>query len=220
MKKIYTTLLFIFFAAFIYGQTVWGDVEPIFQTNCVSCHGNAGGLMINYQNLVNVPSNELPSMDRIEPFSPPTSYLFLKITNMQGSVGGSGTMMPPTGSLIPADIATITTWIAEGALMTVGIDDNDEAFNSHKLFQNYPNPIVNSTMIEFFINSETSVELSVFDMSGKVVRTLERANLKRGIHQFSWMANDEAGNRVENGLYIIRLNTDQTTQTIKACVLR
>ena len=69
-----------------------------------------------YANTVNVPSNELPSMDRIEPGDPNQSYLVNKIQGTQGDVGGSGQRMPLGGDpLSEADINTIRAWITAGA---------------------------------------------------------------------------------------------------------
>lgn len=102
------------------------DVQAIFSLNCASlgCHvapdpqqgqdlsaGNA------YDNIVNVPSMELPTMVRIAPGNPNGSYLFHKISDTHLSIGGSGERMPlpPRNPLSATDIATIRTWIVEGA---------------------------------------------------------------------------------------------------------
>ena len=101
------------------------DVQPIFTASCAfsGCHGGASpaqGMNLSagqaYANTVNVPSNELPSMDRIEPSDPDQSYLVNKIQGTQGDVGGSGQRMPLGGDpLSDADINTIRAWIAAGA---------------------------------------------------------------------------------------------------------
>lgn len=101
------------------------EVQPIFDTNCVVCHvGNSAPRGLNLSAgvsrslLVNIPSQELPSMNRISPTSTATSYLFHKINDTQGTVGGSGSRMPPPprSALSAGDIAKIQTWINGGAL--------------------------------------------------------------------------------------------------------
>jgi hypothetical protein len=70
-----------------------------------------------YANTVNVPANELQSMDRIEPNQPDQSYLIRKIEGTQAAAGGSGSRMPLGGAaLSQADIDTIRGWITAGAL--------------------------------------------------------------------------------------------------------
>lgn len=98
------------------------DIEiPIFATRCVTgCHGGATpeagqnlGIGISYNSIVGVPATTYPSQDRIEPFSPETSHLYLRITTPPDGL----TKMPATTDIVTADeIATIETWILQGAL--------------------------------------------------------------------------------------------------------
>ena len=100
------------------------DVQPIFSASCAlsGCHvaGHNTGLDLTAANsyglLVNVPSAELASMDRVEPNEPLLSYLVHKIRGTQNSVGGSGSQMPLIGGPLSADeINTIRAWIQVGA---------------------------------------------------------------------------------------------------------
>ncbi len=105
--------------------TLSGDVQPIFTANCAfaGCHaGSSPALGQNlsagqtYAAVVNVPSQEVPSLLRVHPSFPDSSYLVHKIQGTQGSVGGSGGRMPLGGApLTDEDIATIRAWIAAGA---------------------------------------------------------------------------------------------------------
>jgi hypothetical protein len=100
-----------------------GDVWPIFSVSC-SCHfaaadpGANGDLSFPeadaYANLVGVASPSVPGLNLIEPNEPENSYLFQKLNNTQGEVGGSGTQMPP-GGLSDAQIQLIEDWILAGA---------------------------------------------------------------------------------------------------------
>ncbi len=98
------------------------QVWPVFQTYCAGCHiaGASGGLSlaqaVAYQNLVGQPSNCLASLPRIDPGSPGTSLLYLKITNAAAKCGSS---MPfgqtPLVGQDAAAVALINAWILEGA---------------------------------------------------------------------------------------------------------
>ena len=95
--------------------TTWQDVEPLL-SGCTGCHGNAGGLTVNYSSLING-SHGPSGYSYVDPGSPSTSYLWLKLNNTQGSVtGGGGGVMPPSGMLPQPDLNTIQEWITEGAL--------------------------------------------------------------------------------------------------------
>lgn len=98
------------------------DIQPIWNSECSGCHtgrGSSGRLSLNstvsYTNLVNHASNDLPSMDRVEPLSTATSYLWHKLSGTQLTVGGRGDDMPESGPLSSADMDIIETWITEGA---------------------------------------------------------------------------------------------------------
>jgi cytochrome c553 len=89
------------------------QAEPVLSKKCVACHNDAApgaGLSLQkgsgYDFLVNVASSELPSMPRV------TSYLAHKLQDTHESVGGSGTKMPPSGSLRPAELQKVLDWIA------------------------------------------------------------------------------------------------------------
>ena len=101
------------------------DVQPIFTTNCAlaGCHTGtapAEGQDLSsgntFGNTVDIPSAQLPSMNRITPGDPAQSYLVHKINGTQTSVGGTGSRMPlGRAALSSTQIATITAWITSGA---------------------------------------------------------------------------------------------------------
>jgi hypothetical protein len=105
--------------------TLSGHVQPIFTESCAlsDCHAGAQapqGQNLSegqaFANIVNVASGELPSMNRVTPGDPETSYLVHKIQGTQATVGGSGGRMPlGTGALPQSEIDVIRAWIADGA---------------------------------------------------------------------------------------------------------
>lgn len=101
------------------------DIQPIFDTYCTSCHSAGGAAAVigigldltpgnSYQNLFGRPSQESPNFFLIEPGSPDTSWLYMKVGLVQPPVG---LRMPPFRDPIPdADIQLIRQWILQGAL--------------------------------------------------------------------------------------------------------
>lgn len=89
------------------------------------CHGDAmsAGMDLregaSYANIVDVPSNEFPVWDRIEPFFPDLSYLVCKIESCPNIIGGQ---MPLIGGpLDPSVIDVIREWVEIGAPETGAI---------------------------------------------------------------------------------------------------
>lgn len=100
------------------------DIEPRLNQTCTAsgCHSAqnpAAGLDLttghSYGNLVNVPSVELPTMDRVEPSRDDSSYVVYKLEGEQLTVGGSGEKMPKGGTLDPGLFSKILHWISGGA---------------------------------------------------------------------------------------------------------
>jgi mono/diheme cytochrome c family protein len=96
------------------------DVQKLLTKRCVACHSNASpgsGLSLQkgkaHENLVNVPSTELPAMARVTPGDPAQSYLYLKLTDTHVAAGGTGVRMPAGGKLKDEEIALVQGWIAE-----------------------------------------------------------------------------------------------------------
>lgn len=102
------------------------DMQPIFTQSCAlsGCHNattQALGLNLEagvaFDNIVEVPSRQLPTQPYIAQGDPDDSYLFRKIT---GAAGISGNRMPRNNPTYfdqnPALLAVVRKWIQEGAL--------------------------------------------------------------------------------------------------------
>jgi hypothetical protein len=96
-------------------------VQNILVPSCATsgCHASGGTPPVldaasAYNALVNAASAE-SSMVLVTPGSTDKSYLVYKLLGDVASAGGTGSMMPPQGSLAPADIAAIEAWIQNGA---------------------------------------------------------------------------------------------------------
>jgi len=73
------------------------------------------------------------------------------------------------------------------------------------LSDNYPNPFNPSTTISFGLPEKASVCLSVYDISGRLVRTLARTDLNAGEYRILWDSRDDAGSAVPSGVYFYHL---------------
>ncbi len=91
----------------------------------------------------------------------------------------------------------------------------------NSLSQNYPNPFNPSTSIEFTVRDRTRVTLSVYDVSGKLVRTLlNEGRLPGEVHQVTWDGRNDTGQSVSSGVYFYRLVANDFTQTKKMVLLK
>jgi hypothetical protein len=88
------------------------------------------------------------------------------------------------------------------------------------LQQNYPNPFNPSTEIVFSIPSQQQVDLIVFDVLGRRVKTLLTRKLKAGEYNITWDGTDLSGNQVATGLYFYKLVGEEKTMTKKMLLVK
>lgn len=62
-----------------------------------------------------------------------------------------------------------TAWINAGSPLPTYIEHNGTLANTFELFQNYPNPFNPNTNIKFTLPKSTFVNLSVYDVGGKLI---------------------------------------------------
>jgi len=88
------------------------------------------------------------------------------------------------------------------------------------LQQNFPNPFNPSTEIRFDLPEEGHVELSVFNMQGQKVRTLESGIMTPGYHAIIWNGTNNNGSRVSTGMYFYSIQTNKFQAVRKMLFLK
>ncbi len=68
-----------------------------------------------------------------------------------------------------------------------------------------PNPFMGGSTIAFSLGQAEDVTLGVYDLSGRLVRSLQRGRLAAGAYRFEWNGRDASGRRVAAGVYFARL---------------
>ena len=74
----------------------------------------------------------------------------------------------------------------------------------------FPNPINSNPSIEFYLNNENIVQLSILDIHGKVISEMESQKLQKGKNQLTWNAKSMAP-----GVYFCRLQIGNKVVTTK-----
>jgi hypothetical protein len=88
------------------------------------------------------------------------------------------------------------------------------------LSQNYPNPFNPQTTIRFSLPRTTVVDLSIYDATGHVVKTLVNGTTLGGEHSIIWDGQDDRGEKVASGVYFMRLEAGGRVKTAKLVVLK
>ncbi len=103
--------------------------------------------------------------------------------------------------------------------LTVGILEKPNIAQHFTLFPNFPNPFNPRTTIRFNIAKNTQVELTIFDINGRQVRTLLNSYLTKGNYQVVWDGLNAMGLPVSSGIYFYRLKTNQGQTQIRKMTL-
>lgn len=88
------------------------------------------------------------------------------------------------------------------------------------LKQNSPNPFNAATQIEYGLENDAHVHLSVYNILGQHVAALVTGFQPAGFHTVVWDARDASGREVPSGIYFARLVTADDVMTRKMVLLR
>jgi len=86
---------------------------------------------------------------------------------------------------------------------------------------NHPNPFNPMTSVRFTVPAVAPVDLAVYDVSGRLVRTLVSvASHEAGVHSVSWDGRDDRGTEVAAGVYFARLLVGAEDASSKMVLLK
>jgi len=88
------------------------------------------------------------------------------------------------------------------------------------LHGNYPNPFNPMTTIQFDLGQSGPVSLRVFDVKGRLVRTLVNGALAAGRIERVWDGMDDHGQRTASGVYFYRLEAPQYSSMQKMIMVK
>ena len=112
---------------------------------------------------------------------------------------------------------------SNGGSTYVGIDNAENlrlSPESCRLNQNYPNPFNPRTTIQYALPAARQTSLLIFDIKGNMIKTLVSKPQTAGWHESSWDGMDNSGHAVATGLYLAKLQSGASTQTIKMLFLK
>jgi len=88
------------------------------------------------------------------------------------------------------------------------------------LVQNWPNPFNPMTSIRYTLPERLRVKLTVYNTSGRLVRTLVEEEMPAGAHVITWDSRNDAGDVVSSGVYFCRLEVGDWSSARKMVLLK
>jgi hypothetical protein len=83
-----------------------------------------------------------------------------------------------------------------------------------------PNPSVSDVLIAYRVGGDAPYEVSVFDLGGRRIRTLQSGDVRDGVEFVRWDRRDDNGHRVAAGIYFLRLREGRSREAQKLVVLK
>ncbi|MFH1278316.1 MAG: FG-GAP-like repeat-containing protein [Candidatus Eisenbacteria bacterium] len=129
----------------------------------------------------------------------------------------------PSGirQVISAPAANQTIEIVEDVSSIVSVADGGAVPSAPVLYANVPNPFNPTTTIRFDLAVAGEARLRVYDVGGRLVRTLmDEGRLDPGRHEAAWDGRNGAGTETASGVYFYRLEAGDVRITKKMVLIR
>ena len=88
------------------------------------------------------------------------------------------------------------------------------------LNQNYPNPFNPTTQITYALPKVALVSINIYDISGRMVKSLVNTPKDAGYHSLRWDATNDIGEGVSAGMYIYTIQAGEYRSTKKMVLLK
>ena len=110
------------------------------------------------------------------------------------------------------------------AVLSVNLDNIGQP-TQNQLLQNYPNPFNPETWIPYQLSEDSAVSVSIYDASGKLVRTLSLGTQSAGFYNSReraayWDGRNALGESVASGVYFYQLTTPSFQQTRRLVIVK
>ena len=128
-----------------------------------------------------------------------------------------------------AEASIIVTWNIEVILTGIAEDENESSDipRVYTLGQNCPNPFSRSTVIGYQLsdNGKRTTEnqhvvLKIYNITGRLVRTLVDEPQKPGYYKAIWDRKDNSSKTVSSGIYFYKLKANKFTASKKLILLQ
>jgi hypothetical protein len=112
------------------------------------------------------------------------------------------------------------TWPQYPSQKVAVVDEQEELPHRYSLSHNYPNPFNPTCTIEYSLAKPCRVEITIYNLLGRKVKTLVSSMQPAGPYQVIWDGKNDQGNDVASGVYFYRMKTDEYVDVKKMVVLK
>jgi Leucine-rich repeat (LRR) protein len=91
---------------------------------------------------------------------------------------------------------------------------------TYNLYNAYPNPFNPKTTLHYDLPEDAMVNITIYDMMGRVVKTMVNTQQNAGFKSVRWNATNDAGSPVSAGIYLYMIQAGEFRQTKKMVLLK
>ena len=106
------------------------------------------------------------------------------------------------------------------SIPNVSLVEHNSLPNKFVLHQNYPNPFNPVTTLRYDLPENSLVNITVYDMLGRQVKTLVNQAQDAGYRSVVWDATNDYGKPVSAGIYLYQIQAGEYMQTRKMVLLK
>ena len=136
------------------------------------------------------------------------------------SISSDGLKLYFASSRDTNDPAVQDIWVSEWIPEAIEDENRKSKIENTRLLKIEPNPFVSCTIIRLSLAVSAEVSLKIYDISGRMVRTLMEGRKDSGRYEVLWDGRNEEGRQVSSGIYFCRLSTRNFGQTQKLVLVR
>jgi hypothetical protein len=173
----------------------------------LSAHATADGILLTWR--AENPSSSFSHFDveRAAAAAGPFTRINTEAV-VEGAEPGHYAYLDPTVEARTTYWYRLVSVDAEGSQVFGPIEVSSVAPTRLVLYPAQPNPFNPSTLLQVDVPSPGPVFLRVYDITGRLVRTLEGGRtLSPGARSYTWDGRDDAARGVASGVYIVRLES-------------
>ena len=106
------------------------------------------------------------------------------------------------------------------SIPNVSLVEHNSLPNKFILHQNYPNPFNPVTTLRYDLPEQATVNIIIYDLLGREVRTLVNTTQDAGFKSVIWNATNDYGKPVSAGVYLYQIQAGEFVQTKKMVLLK
>jgi len=101
------------------------------------------------------------------------------------------------------------------------VDEGELSFPTRfEVSSNYPNPFNPSTNVDIAIPEDGNLNVSIYDLSGRLINTLINDNLVAGNYKATWHGKNQMGHNVPSGIYLMKIVSGKQFKTQKLALIK